>query len=181
MILIGEIKLFPHHSIPSGWLKCDGSELPVNGYKELYSVIGNTYGGTVGISFVLPNIAGRAIIGAGQQPGLSNYLVGDTTGTAEETIDLNTLPSHNHNVVARISTAGSISTYTHLANFNNAERNDGISQEFVYTSTTTPIKTMNSQSIVSTTSEELPHENRQPYMPVYFCIAFSGDYPVFTS
>lgn len=178
MSLIGEIKAFPYSSIPVGWIPCDGRVMPVNGYKELYSAIGNVYGGIPESTFAVPNMAGRTVVGAGQQPGLSEYVVGAVGGTVEETIDLNTLADHDHSVVAKVAGLANVGTYSNLANISIATLASGAVQS-IYTSATTPVKSMDSDSILPTTSQELPHENRQPYLPVIFCIAYLGEYPVF--
>jgi hypothetical protein len=40
MNYVGEIKIFAGGYVPSGWLECDGSALPIPKYKDLFSVIG---------------------------------------------------------------------------------------------------------------------------------------------
>ncbi len=53
---IGDIKLFPGTVAPQGWAPCNGGMLSVNREPVLYSVIGNTYGGTPGANFNLPKL-----------------------------------------------------------------------------------------------------------------------------
>lgn len=48
-----------------GWLECDGRTLNVSDYRILYSVIGNTYGGTVGSTFKLPDYRSKKLMGTG--------------------------------------------------------------------------------------------------------------------
>jgi len=48
-----------------GWLECDGRTLNVSDYRALYSVIGNTYGGTVGSTFKLPDYRSKKLMGTG--------------------------------------------------------------------------------------------------------------------
>lgn len=47
--------------IPDGWLKCDGRELPVSDYPDLFSILGYKHGGS-GNTFKLPNILGNDIV-----------------------------------------------------------------------------------------------------------------------
>lgn len=54
--LIGEIRLFAFDSVPDGWMPCEGQILSVNENHELFSVIGNQFGGKYGITFGLPNL-----------------------------------------------------------------------------------------------------------------------------
>ena len=48
-------------NIPSGWKICSGSFLNITEYPKLFACIGNTYGGTVGSTFRLPDILGKGI------------------------------------------------------------------------------------------------------------------------
>lgn len=52
-----------------GWLECDGRTLNVSEYRALYSVIGNTYGGTAGSTFKLPDYRSKKICGTGPLNG----------------------------------------------------------------------------------------------------------------
>lgn len=49
-------------TIPVGWRICNGAFLNVSAYPKLFGSIGYTYGGTVGSTFRLPNIAGSGIV-----------------------------------------------------------------------------------------------------------------------
>jgi microcystin-dependent protein len=49
--------------IPKGWLLCDGSEVSIDAYPNLYNCIVNTYGSTASGVFALPNLRGRVIVG----------------------------------------------------------------------------------------------------------------------
>jgi microcystin-dependent protein len=49
-------------TIPTGWRICSGAFLNVTDYPKLYNSIGNTYGGTPGSTFGLPNLPGNGII-----------------------------------------------------------------------------------------------------------------------
>lgn len=73
-----------------------GQPLPVSQYQALYSLIGNTYGGTYPNTFALPDLRGRTIIGVGQGPGLPLYNYGDKGGNVAITLSLAQLPVHNH-------------------------------------------------------------------------------------
>ena len=41
---IGTILAFASDSIPEGWMFCDGAEIAIDEYQELYDLIGTTYG-----------------------------------------------------------------------------------------------------------------------------------------
>lgn len=56
---IGEIKLFPVDTPPAHTLVCNGAELSIAAYPELYAVIGTKYGGNGTTTFNLPNTEDR--------------------------------------------------------------------------------------------------------------------------
>lgn len=60
---IGTIQTFAFEHIPSGWLYCDGREISVESYPELYAAIGTTFGGDGETGFQLPDLRGRFIRG----------------------------------------------------------------------------------------------------------------------
>ena len=60
---IGTIQTFAFNRIPEGWMACDGRVLHVNGFHELYNVIGNTFGGDGKTQFALPDLRGRFVRG----------------------------------------------------------------------------------------------------------------------
>lgn len=65
---IGSLVSFAGTTVPSGYLLCDGAEVLISAYPELYAVIGNTYSGSaplIGVAtFRLPDLRGRMAIGA---------------------------------------------------------------------------------------------------------------------
>ncbi len=53
---VGEIRRFAGESAPSGWVFCDGQELQVEEYQDLYEVIGVAYGGDGVSTFKIPKL-----------------------------------------------------------------------------------------------------------------------------
>jgi len=51
-------------NVPAGYLYCDGSEYSGGTYPNLYAAIGNTWGGTPGVSFRVPDTRGRSAFGS---------------------------------------------------------------------------------------------------------------------
>ncbi|MHC4691225.1 MAG: phage tail protein [Planctomycetota bacterium] len=70
--LIGEIKVFSGNCEPDGWMYCNGLLIRISKYPELFSVIGNTYGGDGLTTFALPDLRGRVPMGEGTGVGLTN-------------------------------------------------------------------------------------------------------------
>ena len=85
---------------PTGFLLCDGSAVSRATYATLFAAIGTTWGaGDGSTTFNVPDIRGRATIGAGTGTGLSARAVG-TQNIGEETHVLTTaeLAAHNHTI-----------------------------------------------------------------------------------
>lgn len=93
---IGEVCLFPYNFAPRGYAFTDGSLLPIAQNTALFSLLGTTYGGNGTTTFALPDTRGRVIIGAGQGPGLSPYMLGQMGGSENVTLTTNQMPTHSH-------------------------------------------------------------------------------------
>lgn len=74
--LMGEIAPFPTPTLPDGWLPCDGRLITIRDNPALFAIIGTMYGGNGETTFALPNLSGRAPIGAAW-----DYKVGQTVET----------------------------------------------------------------------------------------------------
>ncbi len=95
---IGEISLFGGNFAPRDWAFCDGQLLPIASYTALFSILGTTYGGDGETTFALPDLRGRAALGEGRGAGLSDWRLGYRGGDETITLNINQLPSHNHQV-----------------------------------------------------------------------------------
>lgn len=95
--LIGEIKMYAGNREPKGWLLCDGRELLISDYPELYNAIGDIYGTASDTNhFVLPDLRSRFPIGID-----TLYPLGGVGGSAH--IQAHTheftqpkIPNHSH-------------------------------------------------------------------------------------
>lgn len=93
---IGEISLVAFSYAPDGWALCDGRLLSVSQYGALYSLIGATYGGDGVSTFALPDLRGRAAVGAGAGQGLSPISLGSYLGQESVQLLQSQLPAHTH-------------------------------------------------------------------------------------
>ena len=93
---VGEISLVAFSYAPDGWALCDGRLLPTSQYDALYSLIGTTYGGDGVSTFALPDLRGRAAIGAGTGQGLSPVERGQYLGQEQASVQQSHLPAHTH-------------------------------------------------------------------------------------
>lgn len=99
---IGTIQTFAFSCVPDGWMICDGNELKTELYPELFSVIGNTFGGDGKESFKLPDLRGRFVRGNDEN---------NNVGTVQE----DTVQGHDH-VMASCSENGK---HYHYVGFHN--------------------------------------------------------------
>ena len=165
---VAEIRIFPFNFAPKGWAFCDGQILPLSQNTALFSLLGTTYGGDGKSNFALPNMQGNAPMHPGQGPGLSLHDLGETGGSDTVTLLESEIPSHTHTL--RCTTdSGDLSlpqTGAILAATTGAT-------SYLASGTTTP---MSGNSLTPAGGDQ-PHNNMQPYLTHYFCIALQGVFP----
>jgi microcystin-dependent protein len=69
---LGEIRMFAGDFAPQGWALCDGSLLSIQDNANLFSLIGNTYGGDGKLTFALPDLQQLSVLHMS-----SEYQIGD--------------------------------------------------------------------------------------------------------
>lgn len=100
----GVIQMFAGSTPPAGWLLCDGSAVSRTDYATLYAAIGDTWGaGDGSTTFNLPDLRGRAPIGAGTGSGLTARTLGNTLGSES-------LQSHTHTISNHVHSTGQSGT-----------------------------------------------------------------------
>jgi microcystin-dependent protein len=169
---VAEIRIFPFNFAPKGWAFCNGQIMPISQNTALFSLLGTTYGGDGKSNFALPNLQGSAPMHPGQGPGLSLHDLGETGGSETVTLLESEIPAHPHTLLA------SSATTEEEGLKNPAGAAPGKEQ------TTAPIYGPLSSNVVSLAPEALapaggdqPHNNLQPYLTFYFCIALQGVFP----
>ncbi|WP_205945318.1 phage tail protein [Pedobacter hiemivivus] len=100
---IGVVKVFAGSFAPRGWQLCNGQIIGIAQNSALFSILGTTYGGNGQTTFALPDLRGRVAVGWGQGPGLSNYTLGEVTGTESVSILTTNMPSHNHTATSTLN------------------------------------------------------------------------------
>ena len=93
---LGEISLVAFSYAPDGWALCDGRLLSVSQNTALFALIGAAYGGDGHSTFALPDLRGRAAIGAGTGQGLRPVELAQSLGEENATLLQNHLPAHTH-------------------------------------------------------------------------------------
>src|SRR3954467_11617453 len=93
---LGQIEAFAFTYAPRGWALCAGQTMPINQYQALFSLLGTTYGGNGTTTFNLPDLRGRVPVGQGTGKGLNPINLGDTGGSANDTLTVGQMPQHLH-------------------------------------------------------------------------------------
>ena len=158
---LSEIRIMSFNFAPQGWALCNGQTLPINQNQALFALLGTTYGGNGQTTFQLPNLRGRVPVHMG-----SGFTLGQQAGTSSVTVNIQQMPQHVHflqgtNAAATLAAAsgnllGSVSSNAYI--------------------TPTNLTTLQPSS-VSNFGGSQPHENRQPFSVLNFCIALVGIFP----
>ena len=160
---LSEIRIVSFNYAPRGWAMANGQLLPITQNQALFSLLGTTYGGNGTTNFALPNLQSRVPVHMG-----NSLTLGAQGGEETHTLQLAEMPLHTHGTAMGTSTsantvaapAGNV-----LAGANNVYA-PGASNPVVLAAAS-----------VSMVGSGQPHENRQPYLTLDFCIAISGQFP----
>lgn len=155
---LAELKLMSFNFPPKGWAACNGQLLPINQNQALFALLGTMYGGNGQTNFALPDLRGRVPMHVG-----GGFNQGQRAGEEVHTLSGSELAAHNHPVNAS-STAGNAADPTMLAPFS-----DGYGGMTSVTSI--------HPATVGNVGGSQPHENRQPYLVLNWCIALQGIFP----
>lgn len=166
---VAEIRIFPFNFAPKGWAWCDGQLLPLSQNTALFSLLGTTYGGNGKSNFALPDLQGRAPMHPGQGPGLSLHDLGESGGSETVTLLESEIPSHSHGFMAQAAPADSPTP----ANGSNS-RVAGATPYLPPAGA--PLVPMAPEALAPAGGDQ-PHNNMQPYLTFYFCIALQGVFP----
>jgi microcystin-dependent protein len=157
---LSEIRMMSFAYAPRGWALCNGQLLPINQNQALFALLGTTYGGNGQTTFALPDLRDRAPVHVG-----NGHTLGERAGEASHTLTSAELPTHTHVLSGTSVNADSpIPTGNLLGAANNAY---------------TPAANLAAlhPAAVSSVGGSQPHENRQPFLTLSFCIALTGIFP----
>ena len=159
---LGTVLPIATESVPEGWMLCDGREISIEEYQDLYDLIGTTYGAGdsafwaqvffPATTFNIPDLRGRTIIGAdgmgGEAAGVILHhgaLLGQSGGEERHQLTEEEIPEHHHDFIA--------------GGFGNSpgvlfQPNDDLGTVFS----------------TSSVGGDQPHNNMQPYMVLNYMI-----------
>ena len=104
----------------------------------------------------------------GQGSGLSLHDLGETGGSETVSLLESEIPAHSHSVMASNQPAEDRAPANEILG-----RSVGAS---LYQTTTGVIQAMSGQALAPAGGDQ-PHNNMQPYLTFYFCIALQGVFP----
>jgi microcystin-dependent protein len=159
---IAQLILTSFNFAPKGFAQANGQLLPINQNQALFSLVGTTYGGNGIQTFALPNLQGRTAVGVGN--GI-NY--GEVGGVESVTLNSTQVPPHIHSLNA--SGAGASSARPVAGDLLAGQGASAFAPAASFGSM--------SAATVSTQGGSQPHENRQPYLVMCWCIALQGIFP----
>lgn len=159
---VGEIRMFGGNFAPAGWQFCDGSLLSISENETLFQLIGTTYGGDGESTFAVPDLRGRIPIHQG-----NNFILAETGGAEEVTLNVSQIPAHSHPFLGTTSRG----TVTNPSNALLAS-----STVVSLYAAETANAAMASNAITPVGGSQ-PHTNFQPYLCVSFIISLFGIFP----
>ena len=158
---LSEIRIFSFNYAPKGWALCNGQLLPINQNQALFSLLGTTYGGDGRVNFALPDLRGRVPTHEG-----SGFTLGQRGGEYAHTLIQSEMTQHIHFVSASSSATGG----------NNSPVNRFLGGGNNVYNTPQSLTTIQPGTVTNTGGSQ-PHENKQPYLTLNFCIALQGIFP----
>jgi microcystin-dependent protein len=167
---VAEIKMWGGNFAPTGYAQCNGQLLPISQNTALFSLLGTFYGGDGKSTFALPNLEGSTPLCQGQGPGLSDYFLGQQSGTSTITLLQTEIPIHTHNWGGSGNQGDlPVGAPDRLL----AQSSPGQA----YQSVTNANLTQMNPSTLTIAGASFPHNNMMPYLTLTFIIAQQGVFP----
>lgn len=185
---LANITNFAGDFAPRSWAFCRGQILPISQNEALFSLLSTIYGGDGRTTFALPDLSGRASIGTGHGPGLTDRRIGAESGTEQVTLTLANMPMHNHMVIVNHAGHVEIPVNTEAGNQDEANPGQGVlanSGAETYSSSATPqafysgtpVAVQGLEAVATNTGGGLEFNNMQPFLAVSAIICMFGVYP----
>jgi microcystin-dependent protein len=157
---LGQLMLASWNYTTQGWAMCNGQLMPISQNQALFALLGTTYGGDGIRTYALPNLQGRTPVGFGNGINL-----GQVGGEEVHMLAASEVPAHTHLLqsvpganltkpAGALVASGGATLFTGAAN----------------------LGAMNGATIGNNGGSQ-PHENRQPFLVMNWCIALSGIFP----
>lgn len=174
--ILGSIHMFAGNFAPKGYFLCAGQLLPINQYAALFSILGTTYGGNGTSNFQLPDLQGRAPIGAGNGQGLSPVVPGEAAGANAATLLVSNMPAHNH-LINCDTDPNNTTGYSPANSFIAAQGSPQSGGTGIPEYSAGPAAATMAPTSLATAGNSVPLSIQNPYLGVNFIIAWQGIFP----
>jgi microcystin-dependent protein len=178
----GLISAFGFNFAPYQWAMCYGQLMQVNQNTALFALLNTQYGGDGRTTFGLPDLCGRAAVGFGQGPGLSNYVMGQIGGAETTILDAAHLPAHTHTFSVAIKVNNSAGGITSPVSAFPGVDGSGSGTQYAPSQQTTPpppvvMAPVNGPTALSPAGGSTPVNLLRPIQALNYCIALYGIFP----
>jgi microcystin-dependent protein len=160
---VGQLALFPWGIVPRAWAPCQGQTMSIQQNSALFALLGTTYGGNGTTTFNLPDLRGRTPVSSGNSISL-----GAQGGEEAHTLTNLEVPSHTHLLQASNEIADA-----DKPNGNLLAQTTGSATMYQ----ANPDGSNMAAGTMAPYGSGQPHENRQPFVAMNWCIALSGIFP----
>jgi microcystin-dependent protein len=173
---LSQITMFAGNFAPKNYALCNGQTMSIAQNAALFSLLGTMYGGNGQTTFQLPNLQSALPMSFGQGSGLSNYVQGQVGGFTSVTLTQQTVPSHQHFMMAaKGASAAAISTSV-------LPGAPTVSGGELYANPPTGsqpplVPHPLAAATCSTVGNNQSHTNMMPSLCITFCIALAGVFP----
>jgi microcystin-dependent protein len=175
-VFLGTIQSFGFNFAPTGWALCNGQLLPISQNAALFSLLGTTYGGNGTSTFQLPNLQGRLPMHQGTGPGLTPRVMGEISGSENQTLLISNMPMHNHLLNGTTAAATGASPQNSLLAAPNGADNQG-NPVTVQIYGPAPANTTMDPTAIGLAGNSIPFSIMPPFLVINFCIALNGLFP----
>jgi microcystin-dependent protein len=175
---LSQITMFGGNFAPKNYALCNGQLLSIQQNAALFSLLGTMYGGNGVNNFALPNLQSALPMSFGQGAGLSNYVQGQVGGFTSVTLTQQTVPSHQHFMMATKSPAANASAISTSVLPGTPPASGGTLYANPPTGSQPPlIPQPLAAATCSTVGNNQSHTNMMPSLCISFCIALAGVFP----
>jgi microcystin-dependent protein len=174
--LLGGVFIFAGNFAPRGYALCQGQLLAISQNAALFSLLGTTFGGNGVSNFALPDLRGRAPIGAGQGPGLPAIVPGEQAGTTSTTLTQTNMPAHTHSIAITINAAAD-SRPSSDTPANSFLDNTAGTNTYAGATDGTKMNAGVATGVIAPAGGSQPFSIQNPYLGINYIIATTGIFP----
>lgn len=172
---MGTVQSFAFTFAPRGWQKCQGQTISITQHSALFALLGTMYGGDGRQTFMLPNLAGRAVLGDGHSVSGGDYLIASMGGMEKTTLQDAQMPRHTHGLVTTDASAESATPGPGLILGKPADSSGNDIN--IYAPKEKGTRGPLAPESIGLAGMSQPLSLMQPYLTLSYCICIEGAFP----